>query len=61
MVPLPPARDLATLEIEMNETLASLGWGEVRLQLLRIRPDAADDPFGSSPHRLSWGTTRVCG
>ncbi len=34
MVPLPPARDLATLEMEMNEALATLGWGEVRLQLL---------------------------
>ncbi len=34
MLPLPPARDLPTLEMEMNDTLAALGWGAVRLQLL---------------------------
>ena len=34
MLPLPPARDLPTLEMEMNDTLTALGWGEVRLQLL---------------------------
>ena len=34
MLPLPPARDLPTLEMEMNDLLAALGWGNVRLQLL---------------------------
>ncbi len=34
MLPLPPARDLPTLEIEINDTLATLGWGKVRLHLL---------------------------
>ena len=34
MLPLPPARDLATLEMEMNDALTALGWGTVRLQLL---------------------------
>ena len=34
MLPLPPTRDLATLEMEMNDTLAALGWGRVRLHLL---------------------------
>ena len=34
MMPLPPVYDLGTLEIEMNDALGALGWGEVRLVLL---------------------------
>lgn len=33
LMPLPPARSLETLEMEMNDALAAIGWGQVRLSL----------------------------
>jgi hypothetical protein len=33
MMPLPPVHSLASLQIEMNDALQSVGWGEVELHL----------------------------
>lgn len=33
LLPLPPVASLESLEIEMNEALATLGWGRTRLSL----------------------------
>ena len=33
MIPLPPVPTLTALEIEMNDALETMGWGEVRLDL----------------------------
>lgn len=32
LMPLPPVASLVALELEMNETLAGVGWGQVSLQ-----------------------------
>ena len=33
MMPLPPATSMETLELEMNDALAAVAWGQVRLDL----------------------------
>jgi hypothetical protein len=58
LLPLPAAASMQALEIEMNETLAAIGWGSVKLSLLEAerclilshtglpRIGAAGDPPG---------------
>jgi Cellulose synthase subunit D len=55
LMPLPEVRSLEALEMEMNEALAAIGWGHVRLSLNEAERNLSISHAGL-PHIGSLGT-----